>query len=175
MYIDTTEDFQGLFGVVRGDIQDITVTGNIVNAGNQSGGIVGSAGGSTIIMNCHNQVTIYSEEGTSVGGVVGYIVPKASVLNCNNKGNITALGQQGEYQETYVGGIVGYQSCAIKRGPLIIYNNNQNSAKVSGNKYVAGILAYGEHVTVDADLWDTNKNWGEIVGDIYGDLYAYIA
>ncbi len=107
MYIDTTEDFQGLFGVVRGQIQDITVTGNIVNAGNQSGGIVGSAGGSTIIMNCHNQVTIYSEEGTSIGGIVGYIVPNASILNCSNRGNITALGQQGEYQETYVGGIIG--------------------------------------------------------------------
>ena len=107
MYIDTTEDFQGLFGIVRGKIQDLTVTGDIVNAGNQSGGVVGSAGGSTIIMNCHNQVTIYSEEGTSIGGIAGYIVPNASILNCTNRANITALGQTGGYQETYVGGIIG--------------------------------------------------------------------
>ena len=109
IYIDTAENNQGLFGtVLDATIEDTTVTGNIVNAGEATGGIVGVLGNSTI-NNCHNEITIYSEQGIHIGGIAGYIDSKATILNCSNKSNITALGHvKDETQETFVGGIVGH-------------------------------------------------------------------
>ncbi len=108
IYIDTTEGNQGLFGtVLNTTIQDITVTGSIVNAGSATGGIVGALGNS-IIMNCHNEVTIYSGAGIHVGGIAGYMDSKSSVVNCSNNSNITALGRSSnEQMESFTGGIAG--------------------------------------------------------------------
>ena len=108
IYIDTTEGNQGLFGtVLNTTIQDITVTGSIVNAGSATGGIVGALGNSTI-RNCHNEITVYSGEGIHIGGIVGYMDSKSSILNCSNRSNITALGRSNdEQQESFAGGIAG--------------------------------------------------------------------
>ena len=109
IYIDTTENFQGLFGCVQdATIKNITVTGSIVNTGIRSGGIVGLTMGNTVIMNCHNEATIYSAQGNRVGGIVGYMEQDTFLLNCSNKGNVTALGYSDEqHQESFAGGIAG--------------------------------------------------------------------
>ena len=109
IYIDTTEDYQGLFGVAQNaTIENVTLTGNIANTGNRSGGMVGLLKANATVINCHNEATIYSAEGNRVGGIVGYMEPYSTVLNCSNKNNVTVLGRTNEEeQQSFAGGIAG--------------------------------------------------------------------
>ena len=110
IYISTTTSYQGLFGVLQDGaiIQNTTVTGNFINVGNYSGGIVGNLTENAQIINCHNQITIESENGTRIGGIAGIVWKNAYIINCSNTANITAFGKiQGGTDETFLGGITG--------------------------------------------------------------------
>ena len=97
LQIDSTEDYQGLFGlVIDGTIRDITIAkGSNVTAGSRSGGIIGCLYGfSGNVYNCVNYANVNAN-----GGVVGMLIGQHTVLNCKNYGNIT--------NSSTIGGIVG--------------------------------------------------------------------
>ena len=107
IYIDTTDAFQGLFGSVQdATIENVTVTGNIVNSGDWVGGIASSLLGNTEIINCHNEINIQNLNSYYIGGVVGIINRQSTVKNCSNKGNVSSSGKNAG-GETTIGGIAG--------------------------------------------------------------------
>ena len=107
IYIDTTDAFQGLFGSVQdATIENVTVTGSIVNAGDWVGGIASSLLGNTEIINCHNEINIQNLNSYYIGGVVGVINRQSTVKNCSNKGNVSSSGKNAG-GETTIGGIAG--------------------------------------------------------------------
>ena len=116
IYIDTEEDYQGLFGFNTGIIRNVNVADSYINGIEDVGGIVGYNFGSDeyegLIYNCNFSGTISAgkiENGTAkgsnkIGGIAGYNV-KGTIEKCYNSGSITTVaGGQA------AGGIVGINS-----------------------------------------------------------------
>ncbi|MFI3314483.1 MAG: hypothetical protein R3Y04_02300 [Rikenellaceae bacterium] len=133
LYINTTEDFQALFGAAKGaTITNLSVSGS-VTGGEKSAGIVGYAtgpvGSPSYIINCHNNVTVTSiDTNKGVGGVVGYGYDEAVILSCSNTASVSGI--------TDVGGIVGYASedCKI----TLCYNSGNITSTTSTAGAIAG-------------------------------------
>ena len=167
LYIDTTESYQGLFGSVQATIENVTVTGSIVNAGPYTGGIAANLIGNTQIRNCHNQIVIQSENGYNVGGITGNANPETHIINCSNKGNITALGyKQDGNMETAVGGVAGTVHGYVE--------GCYNTGNIYGYRLAGGIsggIAQGEI----KDCYNTGdiKVDNEKAGGISGYIHYY--
>ena len=98
LYINSTDDYQGLFGAVdtSGTVKNLGVDGTV--SGNEFvGGVVGCNGGR--VTNCYNTGNVSGSN--YVGGVVGYNF-FGTVTNCYNTGNISG--------GNYVGGVGYYYS-----------------------------------------------------------------
>lgn len=125
----------GLFGVVKGKVINVKVSGEI-NDSNEShcGGIVGQLLGGDI-SNCISDVKIIHKTGWAgarTGGIVGNITSSAVVCNCINKNDVTI----GNFNHT-AGGIAGYvnSSSIIK-----IYNCINEGEITSDSSNNNGIL-----------------------------------
>ena len=90
----------GLFSVVNGTVQNLSVYGTVTGNDKMVGGIVGWLYGGTV-NNCHNYVTVNSTGEAETGGIVG-TSELGNITGCVNYGNVT--GKEG------VGGIAGYAS-----------------------------------------------------------------
>ncbi len=152
LYIDSSSNFQGLFGYVGEDgvVRGVNVSGTVKGA-YSVGGVVGRNDG--IVENCYNGCTV-SNTANNVGGVVGFnngtvkscyndgaisggayvggVIGNnnesdSRVENCYNKGTVNGVGD--------VGGITGANS-----GTIV---NSYNVGSVSGTAYVGGISGYG--------------------------------
>ena len=132
LYIDTTEAHQGIFGVVqRATIENLTVTGNIKNTGQDSAAIV-AVMLSTTVRNCHNKVSITSQNGYQIAGISAYCDMESYIINSSNEANITVLGYtEGSTNESFAGGIVGNCSGYIE--------NCYNTGNISGYSLAGGI------------------------------------
>ena len=137
LYINTTNEKQGLFGVVESaTISHVNIgKGSQVKGGNTTAGIVGIAGKTNIqycinhanitgatysggisailsngssISNCGNTGDVYSS-GHSVGGVVGIFSPDqiVNISECYNTGNVTSTGKDPS-NNSLAGGIIGF-------------------------------------------------------------------
>ena len=105
--IDSTNDYQGLFGSVRGTsnekrgfIQNIVLTNSSIKGGSYIGGIVGRLGFGHV-KNCHvrNSVTVTTTSGERVGGIVGYF-NGGKVSGCTSMAMVSKKG-------THVGAVIG--------------------------------------------------------------------
>ncbi len=152
LYINTEEDYQGLFGRVSysGAIKNLTVSGGVTGQ-RYAGGIVGLnsgvisdcisncdvsgtyytggiAGGNSSssgsIENCYNTGAISGSHYT--GGIAGQQSSSGSIKNCYNTGTVT-----GKDQDT--GGIAGSSTSSIQ--------NCYNTGTVTGIDYTGGIVA----------------------------------
>lgn len=86
----------GIFGYVKGTINNLNIIGNIASEGNNIGGLAGFIDENAVIQNCTAAVNV---SGTSkVGGVVG-ASNKGIIINCHNVGNVKGLAK--------IGGVVG--------------------------------------------------------------------
>ena len=180
--------YQGLFGYVYGysstqvTISNIGVIDSFIQGYNYVGGVVGSAGSSTIT-NCYNTGTVtgsrdcvggvvgyaYSNStitncyntnsvegsGSSVGGVVGYAYSNSTITNCYNTGTVTGSGN-------YVGGVVGHAGSAT-------ITNCYNTGAVTGNSYIGGVVGYAYMSTltncgVETTQISGNSKVGVLVG-----------
>lgn len=88
LYISASTEGQGLFGLATGaEIKNVTISsGSISSTANSVGGIVGV--GTVTIYNCHNYATITSSN-KFTGGIIGYAGKSSLIENCHNEGNIT--------------------------------------------------------------------------------------
>ena len=162
IYIDRTDSFQGLFGLIsKGEVKNLTVSGNI-KGGTQTGGIVGFVNGT--ITNCKNQCKItsygrliggvagdcygkiinsantgridcsndYRSEASLVGGITGHLDVGGSIESCYNAGIITSSNP-----DIDIGGIVGAVEGNSSRGTTVV--NCYNTGKVeTGTGYYVG-------------------------------------
>ena len=152
LYINVSDQFQGLFGRSGGVIQNLSVYG-YVKAGNGrnawSAGIAGVSYGT--VTNCNNYCTVEVELGKNspyLGGVVGQNA--GTLSNCNNFGTVTGYG--------YVGGVVGYNTGTV--------NNCHNSGEISGKgNNVGGVVGNG----TATNCYNTGTvNGGSDVGGVSG-------
>jgi len=183
LYINTSNGYQGLFGINDGEIKNIKVNGQINVGGAHSGGIVGYNNG--IINNCHNSVSI-DGNGIAIGGITG-LNNSGNITNCSNlvtlkgyavvggiagdnRSNINACFNKGNISAGYqtAGGIIGYHVTGN------IYNCYNTSSVVSGSgRLIGGINgAAGESGRTTAYTYNC-YNIGsisglELVGNITG-------
>lgn len=129
-------------------------SGIISSTGDNVGGIAGQSTGS--IVNCLNYGSITGND--HVGGIVG--TSKAIINNCSNVGEITG--------HNYIGGICGEVS---SNDGSLIFEKNYNKGSVSGNIYVAGVVAYLKNVDMKYCFNVKNKN-SEDVYQITGEEYV---
>ena len=136
MSANVTSGYAGLFGNVRGMVQNVQVTGSVTASGKVMavGGIVGHSAGGTV-QNCLSKVNILaSQVNYPVGGVVGDSSNNpsdntSSTVNlCWNKGSVTGAG--------FTGGVVGANS----NGTV---TNCANFGEVKGSSTASGIVGSG--------------------------------
>lgn len=106
--IDSTNDYQGLFGSVRGTsnekrgfIQNIVLTNSSIKGGSYIGGIAGRLGFGHV-KNCHvrSSVKVTTTSGQRVGGIVGYF-HGGKVSGCTSMAQVAKEG-------TNLGAVIGY-------------------------------------------------------------------
>ncbi|MDY0276569.1 MAG: InlB B-repeat-containing protein [Acholeplasma sp.] len=128
--INSTDDYQGLFGNISSDatIDNISVSGIIVG-NSYVGGIVGNNSGT--LTNVYSSVNIKAT-GNYVGGIAGY--NGGSITTIYNTGHIETIGN-------YVGGITGFNNGQINEG--------YSGGRIYGNQYVGGLIGYSGNVTFE--------------------------
>jgi hypothetical protein len=101
IYINSTSNYQGLFGYVYGGVvRNVGVKDSYIKGGPYVGGVVGMFQ-SGYVQNCYNTGSVSGPD--DVGGVVGYISPSGgTVQNCYNTGSIS-----GTSDNSNVGGVAG--------------------------------------------------------------------
>ncbi len=112
LYTNSTEDYQGLFGILDGmqialgvsvQIKNVNIINSEINARGTVGGIVSYIRNRTVVIsNCHMSGSVIGT--TKVGGIVGYISNNGVVTieDCSNSGDIT-----NNYSSNSAGGAVG--------------------------------------------------------------------
>ena len=124
LYINSSDNIQGLFGNNNGIIQELILENGTIYASTSDyiGTIVGLNRG--IIRNCNNKANIIGQSLFCCGGITGWSGGK--IQQCVNKGNIQNTNRKN------TGGIVG-----DSRG---LIENCFNLGTVQGGQYVGGIV-----------------------------------
>ena len=135
LYIESEEDYQGLFGYNKGNIENVKLTRvNITSKKTGDvfvGGIVGY-NDSGNIENCNIEDSQITAEGNDVAGITGCNYA-GIVNNCINNSNITNTGNYA------TGGIVGWN---YEKGKI---TNCENFGMIIGNRYIGGIIGTNEN------------------------------
>ena len=141
VYINSTDDYQGLFGYVTGTVNGCTVRDSYVKGKDYVGGVIGYLESSGDLLFCKNASPVTGEK--YVGGVVGYADSVNLVNECANEGKVVGT--------EYVGGVIGYASYEVE---TIV--KCENSGFISGEECVGGLLGWGdgtiENCTNDGDV-----------------------
>lgn len=150
----------GLFGYLKGSINNLNLSGQITAEGNNAGGLVGCMAPGSLIENCTTAVNITAEN--RIGGVVG-INNCGTIVNCHNRGNIDGLVK--------VGGVVGENW-----GGTVSKSSNEGSVTSRGK----GVGTYGTGGVVGRSVSQTAKveecfNLGKInsVNECTGGVVGY--
>ena len=143
LYIDSSNDRQGLFGSIYGaDISGIVIGINSSVKGNKYvGGIVGHSKNSEV-SNCGNNAKIEASDGTA-GGIAGCSIDGNDINNCYNKGVVIVSQQE-------AGGIIGYNRLATVK---YCYNTGY----IKGEFYIGGIVGSGAAETKIYNSYNSGK------------------
>ena len=144
LYINNTDNKQGLFSYVGGTIRNLGVTGSITTTGKFVGGIVGYLS-SGKVENCYSAVTISAAQ--NAGGIVGGGHANTTISYCYNAGDVTTSGAR-------VGGIVSCAAMGFINGPTL--DNCCNIGSVSGTSFVGGIASINKASCFGANLYYLN-------------------
>ena len=132
LYIDTTTaSFVGLFGGTsdQAKIKNVIIASGYVKtmaSYSYAAGLVGYAGGDTVILNCANGADIVGKQ--NAGGITANISSSGYIANCYNTGKVHSEGPN-------AGGIAAYLGCKTTN----LYNTGAISAAGS-ECYVGGIV-----------------------------------
>lgn len=161
LYINSDAYQVGLFGYVDSAvIENINITqSTVVTTNYAAGGIVGSAQGTTSIINCNNLYVNISSEDSS-GGILGSVIDNAVVIvsDCCNYGEIWSHKQSG--------GIVG---CLYECSTDVIKCYNKGGVFVSEDidyQHAGGIVGLSYYSTVNiTNCYNTGS--ASVVSDGY--------
>ena len=193
LYINTTEDAQGLFGDaeyggVTTEIRNLKIKNSYIKGGDRVGGIVGQSRDRVLIGNCSiSQCVIKGEN--NVGGIAGYEGTALAINGCqvkdcvisgeNNVGGIIGssnywieadvLSMQGEVSgNNCVGGLAGYVA------KMYHANAYYTLGKITGNRYVGGLFGYID--SIESSATDCSYTACELEGnESVGILFGYFA
>jgi uncharacterized repeat protein (TIGR02543 family) len=130
IYINTTADFQGLFGrVYNGNIENLGIVNGFISGSGYVGGVVGLTNAS--INNCYNTGCVIGSD-YCVGGVAGEASSGAYVQNCYNTGSVTDTGAC----SYYLGGVVGSTDGSVQ----YCYNTGSVTDTGTRNYCLGGIV-----------------------------------
>lgn len=144
LYVDTSDDYAGLFGVNEGGaVFNTTLVNSLVRGDAYVGGFVGE--GVVTIKNCVNYgpvigISTPGNYGHFVGGIAGDC---ALVTNCVNYGPVVG--------SSYVGGILGWEGTATgcaNYGSVTSYSN-AGGIVGDGRGYVSSCVNYGAVTSVN--------------------------
>lgn len=175
LYINTTRNYVGLFGQVKGNISGITVEGTVTTTGNYAGGIAGGMQGVgtdndedwRTISDCANHATVTAK--AYVGGITGTLTTGGILNKVWNDGNITATTTT--VSQGYAGGITGN----VNGWYAYIYNA-YNLGDITAMAYAGGIAGSGSNGAKSENLYNlgnitatsTNAAYVKYCGSIYG-------
>lgn len=174
---NTSEDNQGLFGIIENaTIKNVQVVSGQIKGNQYIGAIAGRAINSNIV-NCINQTYVYSQKGYA-GGIVGSIENGGKIENCINTGKIDIISgdtnnngisggiaglaykteinlcvNKGDIESTaaYVGGIVGNAIAEITN------SHNEGMVKVTSQNVDNNSCAGGIAGQLDANDYSNAK------------------
>ena len=188
LYINSTNQFQGLFGITEnGMIKNLKISGNVYSTnvnigvlvgwsssdiynittlvgstvkGTSSTGVICGVNNGATISNCINNGNVVSTGGEGGGGICGLNANSGIISNCINKGNVTVSGSLG-------GGVCG--------GNIVL--STVDSCYNTGNIIVYGADSYGHSLTggIAGGNYDTSTvkncyNTGNVTA-----TYPYVA
>lgn len=157
LYMNSEDDFQGLFGFLDGEINNLYIVNSFIKGER----FVGAAAGATTGRVRDIFVDAIVEGSRYVGGVVGfpgYTYGRSSVGNCIFKGSVKGTVD--------VGGIFGRGEVSYEHGGGASRCDNYGS--VHGEENVGGILgAYSIDVPKSGSYLKYNRNYGTISGKSY--------
>ncbi len=169
-----TATVQGLFGVVKGTVKNVTVSG-CITAKMVAAGIAAYLDGGTI-ENCTNNAIVFidggttpnggNEDGTSkagaVGGIAGNAMTNSAISGCTNTAAIICVNSSKGGRS---GGILGL----IDSNQTVAIQNCQNSGDVLAYQYSGGIVG---------GIWSATAsisgcmNSGKVLGTSSGKAYV---
>ncbi len=176
LYIESDEQYAGLFGYVRGGtIENVTVTGNVSSTfystyenynfyDGAAGGVVAHLDGGTV-RNCESTVTVTG--GYFFGGICGQL-SSGIIEDCINRGTI--VRDLDSTDVVYYGGIVGYITGGTVRGCI-----NQGADIVGTNAEIGGIAGQVVEGTVEncINLGNIATTQYTSAGGIAGRIWVY--
>ena len=170
--IDSTDQYQALFGYVKGGtIKNLTVAGSVTSSKQYTAGIV-AYGNPVTVTNCTNEVSVTATEKGYAAGVVASASTNSEVMDCTNRSAIIGCGD-------YVGGIVGAGSSIKTISNCFNYGSVANNGKPGGYAYCTGGIAggVGSSSTVTrcgntGVVTSTIKRTGGVVGGAAGTISA---
>ena len=129
LYINTSDSYQGLFGVVsaEGTVKNVGVSGT-VSATDYVSGVVGVNMGTT--ENCYSTCAITSSASSYVGGITGYNA--GTIEKCYNTGDIFVYSDGSKSK--YVGGIAGVDVKAA------VIRSCYNTGDVRSDEFAGGVV-----------------------------------
>ena len=157
LYINSSSDYQGLFGNVgNAIIHDLGVEGVSVKGRGEVAGLAGKLNGSTVF-NCYATGSVTGEGVT--GGLVGLTEGNSHITECYFIGSVTGTGTN------CTGGLAGYPSASVIK-------NCYTAASVSGGNSVGGIagnaLGGQSSLTIENCYAAGTASNGYYVGGIVG-------
>ena len=169
--IDSTDQYQALFGYVKGGtIKNLTVVGSVTSSNKYTAGIV-AYGSPVTVKSCTNKVSVTAEKGYAAG-VVAYAYTNSEVMDCTNKGAIIGCGD-------FVGGIVGTGGGIKTISNCFNHGSVTNEGTPSGFAYctggIAGSVSSSSTVTRCGNtgvVTSTIKRTGGVVGGAAGTISA---
>jgi len=153
VYINSTNSYQGLFGVNSGTIKNLGIVASYIKGRSYVGGLVGHNLHGTII----NSYVTGNVLGNSmiIGGLVGYNSEGGTITSSYATGNVSGNGN-------YVGGLVGYNVT----GTIISCYATGNA---SGNEnYVGGLVGSNSSAIINSYATGDVEG-GYYVGGLVGD------
>lgn len=157
--VDAAKGYAGLFGWLKGTVQNLQVQGSAKASGSVSyiGGVVGYNDGGTV-QNCLSEVNVNAESASaSAGGVVGNSTSAGVVNLCWNEGSVTG---------GTTGGIVGSGSGTV--------TNCANFGTVTSSGTAGGIAGSGtvaNSYNLGSVTGAANKAYGISSGTVVNSYY----
>ena len=153
IYINSENNYQGLFGYNKGTIKNVGVKESYINGGSRVGGVCGYNDGS--ISNCYNTGIVHGNGSGIVGGVCGDNYDYGRILNCYNSGTVSGGGN--------IGGVCGMNNYKISKC--------YNTGDVRGYDCIGGVCGNNKNgISNCYNLGNVsgNDNIGGVCGDNYG-------
>ena len=154
VYIDSNENYVGLFGYNKGTIQNLKLKDSTIKSSKSYvGGIVAYNTGK--ILNCHNYANVVSNSSKGVSGGISAYSINANLIDCSNKGKmegtngfiagITGYAKETKIENCYNAGEVKTSAyaaagvCGLSQNSWLY--NCYNKGEVTAINYVGGVVA----------------------------------